>query len=318
MWCAAATAERIELQGLAPGVKPPTPDGYAVRRLRSADRVPRKGVVRLVTLELLVALSALVFAPASSWVAARRGRNWALWLMYGIVIGPVALLIVGVAPPAVCPRCGSSWPGWAGQCAACSAAVDRSILGVAQRTGRSRPVADRDDRHAGANTDPDRDDAQVPRVPPSTTTVADVDFQARPPGGAVPGSQPAIARAPDPGRTPGVGMVLATGIFLGGSPSLTIGLPYCVEIRGERLVVTGPLTTTPGKIVVEQARDVAEVALTNGQVVITAGMRPRGRPEVSLIFGSIVTGRDSHEEGWLLAPAHPPTNPNAPDQDGQS
>jgi hypothetical protein len=86
--------------------------------------------------------------------------------------------------------------------------------------------------------------------------------------------------------------ILATGIFLGGQPSLVIGLPYGIGMRGDRVVVTGPLTTEPGQVVAEWPRESSEVTITGNQALLTAGARRRGHPEVGVIFGSLAVGRD--------------------------
>ncbi|MCJ7709550.1 MAG: hypothetical protein MUQ32_01840 [Chloroflexi bacterium] len=86
-------------------------------------------------------------------------------------------------------------------------------------------------------------------------------------------------------------IVLATGIFLGGSPPLTIGVPYGIGIRGDSIVVTGPLTTAPGVIVVEQPRVTADISIAAERTLLTAGRRRRGRPEVGLMFGSLAVAR---------------------------
>ncbi|HEY3523051.1 MAG TPA: hypothetical protein VGK63_05070, partial [Candidatus Limnocylindrales bacterium] len=49
--------------------------------------------------------SALVFGPVAAWLARARHRPTAQWLLYGIVLGPVAVAILLVAPPGRCPRC---------------------------------------------------------------------------------------------------------------------------------------------------------------------------------------------------------------------
>jgi hypothetical protein len=112
-------------------------------------------------------------------------------------------------------------------------------------------------------------------------------------------------------------IALATGIFLGGSPQLIIGMPYGVGIRGDSIVVKGPLTTAPGAIVVEQPRVTADVSIAAERMLLTAGRRLRGRPEVGLMFGSLAVARGVDLE-QLIRPSTAGDGPAGQVQDAGS
>jgi hypothetical protein len=85
----------------------------------------------LLTLWLTLAVTAwLVVAVAAGWLAEEKGRSAIIWFLVGLVTGPFAVLLVGLAPrgasgdyrrcrecrepirrdAAVCPFCRASMP----------------------------------------------------------------------------------------------------------------------------------------------------------------------------------------------------------------
>jgi hypothetical protein len=78
-------------------------------------------------LPLVVALTAGVFAPISGWLATRRSRNAALWFVFGALIGPVAPVLLAIAPPGRCPVCDAPVDGWPTACEQCGTAFGRGI-----------------------------------------------------------------------------------------------------------------------------------------------------------------------------------------------
>lgn len=227
-------------------------------------------------LELLVVLLAGVCAAISGWLAARRDRQRGLWAVYGMILGPIALAILMVAPPAVCPACRTRWPGWVHPCPTCAA---------------EQPEANGSSPVDGSATVP-----AIDRRSPASEMTAAPPTQA----GAAPvrGSSSPREEVPAEAET----IALATGIFLGGSPPLIIGVPYGIGIRGDSIVVIGPLTTAPGAIVVEQPRVTADISIAAERTLLTAGRRRYGRPEVALIFGSLAVARGIDLEQLIPPP----------------
>jgi hypothetical protein len=83
---------------------------------------------------------AFVFGLWAGVLASRRARNPIVWLMVGAIIGPIALIILHVAPLGRCPSCGNATTGWDRQCFWCrgdlSGGLDKPIWG-----GRSLVVS---------------------------------------------------------------------------------------------------------------------------------------------------------------------------------
>lgn len=253
-------------------------DRAAGRRRRPASTIRwsasvARGSGWIVGLELFVVVSAAVCAPISAWLASRRDRDRGLWALFGVILGPIALAILTAAPPAACPACGSRWPGWARTCPACAAGQEPPPAG-------GRPEAESGSPAGGSGVV-----AAIDRQPPAgeTTGTPRTPAGARPVGGSI--------SRPDEAPVTTETTVLATGIFLGGTPALIIGMPYGIGIRGDNVVVTGPLTTSPGEIVVEQPRETAGIWIAAERTLLTAGRRHRGGPEVGLFFGSLAVAR---------------------------
>jgi hypothetical protein len=68
---------------------------------------------------LIAALWALVFGALAWWLALERFRSGPLWAVYGMLLGPIALAILQVAPPGRCPSCGGGTVGWESVCLHC-------------------------------------------------------------------------------------------------------------------------------------------------------------------------------------------------------
>ena len=71
---------------------------------------------------LLVIVSAILFAPLASWLALQRARPWAVWFVFGVFLGPIASLLLVLAPPGRCPVCGNRSVGWPRSCSNCGLA----------------------------------------------------------------------------------------------------------------------------------------------------------------------------------------------------
>jgi hypothetical protein len=74
----------------------------------------------------LVVVAAGVFAPLSAWFATRRSRQPALWFVFGGLTGPLALVLLALAPPGRCPSCAAPVDGWPLTCQRCGRALGPS------------------------------------------------------------------------------------------------------------------------------------------------------------------------------------------------
>jgi hypothetical protein len=76
----------------------------------------------------------ILFGLAASWIAARRDRVRPLWFGYGAILGPVAVILVWLAPRGYCPVCLTPGRGWLTTCWWCGSGLRGSS------TGRPRPA----------------------------------------------------------------------------------------------------------------------------------------------------------------------------------
>jgi hypothetical protein len=77
---------------------------------------------------LLVIVSAILFAPLASWLALQRARPWAVWFVFGVFLGPIASLLLVLAPPGRCPVCGNRSIGWPRSCSNCGLAFGSRLV----------------------------------------------------------------------------------------------------------------------------------------------------------------------------------------------
>ena len=97
-------------------------------------------------LVLIVTLWAVVFGVLAWLTAARRARSGPLWALFGVLLGPLALALLTVAPPGRCPGCGTAVRGWETACLVC----DRPL-----GTGRPRSALDLFDDDREPDPDPE-------------------------------------------------------------------------------------------------------------------------------------------------------------------
>ncbi len=226
-------------------------------------------------------LTAIAFGPITAFVARSRDRQPLIWFLLGVLIGPIALALVVFAPPGRCESCGWQVEGWPSHCAACAARLptplsrqDRSALPVTPPVTqfptptvvpdvmpsivRPFPVPDDGDLEGAAAA------AAVTRVRPSrakTRSGSDADVDASVAGrvgAARPAGAAGTARSGSH-RSKEVA-ILATAVFLTGSSACRPGMHYALAIRGDSLLVLGPLEVDPDVIAVE--RPLASIAVT--------------------------------------------------------
>ena len=220
-------------------------------------------------------VSATLFAPLASWLALQRARPWALWFLFGVALGPVASLLLILAPPGRCPACDERSIGWARSCANCGlifeseqsetvrfagrpglAATASTVAGAIGPAGLA-PVArsGRAPRRAVGATSLAGAPVRRDYAPPVRATLA----EGADPDAEIPGRRSAmgLGRRPSagsaaPGSTDGresspanESANLGSGVFIGGSESLQIGSRYLLARVGSELHVLGRSTSTP-------------------------------------------------------------------------
>jgi hypothetical protein len=226
-------------------------------------------------------LTAIAFGPVTAFVARSRDRQPLIWFFLGVLIGPIALALVVFAPPGRCESCGWQVEGWPSHCAACAARLptplarqDRSTVPVPPPVTafptptvvpdimpsivRPFPVPDDEEAEGAAAA------AVVTRARPSRAkgrsgAADDLDAPVASRVGATRPSDRAGQSRSGAHRSKETA-ILATAVFLTGSSACRPGMHYALAIRGDSLLVLGPLEVDPDVIAVE--RPLASIAVT--------------------------------------------------------
>jgi hypothetical protein len=266
-------------------------------------------------------VSAAVFGPLSGWFAGRRDRHPVVWLGFGALLGPLALLILYAAPPGRCSMCDTPVRGWASICAVCGAPLT-AAAGAGRYQARERspfgpvtPVVDVEAARSFASTNPPirtppvltmlapagvdgRVEPDVPSPPirlpvdrSATTRIRRPDFSDRP---ARSFARPAY----DSDREP-VAEVLATGVYFGGTAGLAVGGRYVITREGPLFRLLGPVDLDPTRVALERPLARLAAVAVGERLVITEGDGSR----VSLAIGmGALAGMNGPELELALAP----------------
>ena len=266
----------------------------------------------------LLALAALPwmagFGLATAQVAMRRERLAAVWFVFGAILGPIALLLLRVAPPGRCRTCGTPTRGWLMVCWWCredvSAPPTARLAIVARMSGPVEPAEAPPEPEATRSKGPvrafQRQSESSFRLPtpepvaqPTPPSTSKAPF--RPPSQPIP-AQPAAASGPsewiahiwstahrEPRRAnkslpDSATKVLGTAVYVTGSAHLGPGRRYGLALHESRLQILGPTDIDPSAIVLD--RPVAEIAASafDGRLIIS---EPRSRSGLELAFMSV-------------------------------
>jgi hypothetical protein len=282
-------------------------------------------------------LSALLFAPLSSYVAGRRARSPLVWFGLGVVIGPFALLLLLLAPPGRCLECGTGVRGWPRACDGCGARLVGAI-GGGPAVDASEPAATRPAPPATAEQAPPGPvlvrtvggaspaapalvtprPVLVPSPPPveppviilPTATRAGARWQS-PRGGSAAAASPESTAArrryrKEQDHVAPSAQLIGSGIYLGGSaPSgtnvarLDVGDRYGLARDGDELQILGPVTFDPERIVARVPLAGAEVERIADRLVVHGGVAARG---LAVAFAGIAVGPGIDPVAILSAP----------------
>jgi hypothetical protein len=225
-------------------------------------------------------LTALAFAPITAFVARSKDRQPLIWFFLGALLGPIALALVVFAPPGRCESCDWQVEGWPSHCEACRAPLrtplsrpEHSIAPVATY----QPPPDPSDgmpsivRPFPAASDEDSDGrapavtrARPSRAKGSSAAVLEPEESGDSVAGRVGAARPSDRAAPGQSRSGAhrskETAILATAVFLTGSSACRPGMHYALAIRGDSLLVLGPLEVDPDVIAVE--RPLGSIAVT--------------------------------------------------------
>jgi hypothetical protein len=257
--------------------------------LASAPEGGAGGVVPGVPLPILAVVgSAIVFAPLSSWLALQRGRSWAAWFFFGMVLGPIAVALLVAAPPGRCPACGTRLRGWPRACPGCGLTFTADVAAAAPEASgtagpsSAEPAAGAASAPAGplvpgrtarsarpADPSPARDPEPIRRQATSLGRRPTIE------------GQPTTASAPRRGPTVAI---LGSGIFMGGSAPLQIGSRYLLARVGSELQALGPMHMSPSAVAARVPLAGTETTVVADRVLITGTNGGRGP---TLAFASV-------------------------------
>jgi hypothetical protein len=224
-------------------------------------------------LPILFVLSAIIFGPLSAWLAITRERSATIWFAYGLLLGPIAPLLIALAPPGQCRVCGEPGRGWLQRCEWCGSALDgsgRPALIVAS-PGRPAALPGRGSAtgagRSGANL------AAVGAVSAATVTVA--------PSASISGGEAHEGATRGSSDTE----ILATGVFVGGSVHLSLGARYAIARRKRTFEVLGPVDIAPGVLRLEHPMAGLDATVVADRLVVTE--KTTGRPTFVIVFQSL-------------------------------
>jgi hypothetical protein len=242
-----------------------------------------------------------------------------VWFVLGGIIGPLAVVLLLVAPPGACPECGARIRGWPRACEACGASLGGavSVAGPAsapQAAPATGPVVVRTISGPVETGTPRPRPVLVPS--PSAERPVLVEPRSEPVG--------AVAAADRTDRdaarrryrheedlvAPGARLI-GSGIYLGGTaPSSTkvarleVGDRYGLARDGDELHILGPVTIDPERVVARVPIAGAEVELVADRLVVQGGPAARG---LALAFANLSVARGTDVVAILRAPSEQAT-----------
>ena len=239
--------------------------------LRSA--VPWRLTIDL-AIPILFVVSAIVFGPLSAWLAVARDRSASMWFAFGLLLGPIAPLLIAIAPRGRCRVCGARGRGWLDTCVACGSPLDGTVRMAVPMAAAPQPGAP----VAG----PPGPSTAAPRTGANLAAVGAVSAAAVQAPTTVPAATTAsTSRSSSAGETE----ILATGVFVGGSVHLSLGARYAIARRKRTFEVRGPVDVSPGVLRLEHPMAGLDATVVADRLVVTE--KTTGRPKFVMVFQSI-------------------------------
>ena len=223
-------------------------------------------------LPILFVVSAIIFGPLSAWLAIARERSATIWFAYGLLLGPIAPMLIAAAPPGRCRVCGEPGRGWLQHCDWCGSALDGSERAALSVAGPGRPAALPDVLPA---TGAGRSGPNLAAV----GAVSAASMNAAPSASAAgQGYDTAVRGSSDT-------EILATGVFVGGSVHLSLGARYAIARRKRTFEVHGPVDIAPGVLRLEHPMAGLDATVVADRLVVTE--KTTGRPTFVIVFQSL-------------------------------
>lgn len=242
---------------------------------------------------LLIVVSAAIFGPLTGWFAGRRDRHPVVWLLFGALLGPIALILVAVAPPGRCPLCDSPVFGWPRSCAVCGGpfrGVGPTSSDRIQEPGAIDVPAPTDEPvHRADPVEPaptERSTAPIPlpvgRAARTRRVDRGPDAEPRPAFSTERGAE-RIAHGSDHAPID-PGEVLATAVYFGGTARLVVGSRYVIVRHDAVLRLLGPVDRDPSAVALERPLAGLTATAIGERLVITEG--PEDRVSLALALGA--------------------------------
>ncbi len=239
----------------------------------------------------LLALSATLFGPVAGWFAGRRDRHPVVWLVFGALLGPLALLVLAVAPPGRCPTCDASVAGWPSRCPICETPFSARTRGqVGKRPLRARAVEfDEGMTGAGGRGSP---------IPLPVGRAARPRSERRGEGSVGVLAGGTVARPSDLHSIEATD-VLATGVYFGGTARLIVGSRYAIARHGTQLWLLGPVDRDPAIIALERSLSAVTATAIGDRLIISEARGDR----LAIAFGALAGANGPQLELALSIPA---------------
>jgi hypothetical protein len=233
---------------------------------------------------VLIVVMAAVFGPVCSWLALRRARSWAVWFIFGVLLGPIAVGLLLAAPPGRCPSCAAPVRGWPRACASCGFAFGEPPTLPSERDGTpglTLAVATPESMSPPAPTarsgkrGPTKSAAAAVAVDPVTSEIDDSP-ETRP-ATRLGRRATAIPRAAADGAASQTLAIMGSGVFVGGSDDLQIGSRYFLARVGGEFQALGPIHMSPSAVAMKMKINDTETTVVADRVLITGRGRASGR-----------------------------------------
>jgi len=261
------------------------------------------------------------FALLAGRLATQRGRSVPQWMLFGAIIGPLAAVLLRLAPLGHCPTCEADVRGWEQVCGWCgndvtgdpssgqpavpspasvtaeAPAAGPTVATVAgsaattRSTARRRKAASASAGPAAAATTGTTAAASATTngtrrrkgAAGATATIATATTTAT----ATATPEPPAPEPPPPTPTPSAPTTVhwvASGVYLTGTGGLEPGARYSLELDGPKFIIRGPVDTDPNKISV--ACDVADLDASASGDRLVIDRPVVGRPS-SFVLGFV-------------------------------
>lgn len=239
----------------------------------------------------ILAVVALVFGPLAAWMAARRQRNPAVWLLFGAFLGPVAVVLIQTAPPARCPNCSEPTVGFESRCSICGIDLRRpdwttsAGVGVGVMDGRTQTPLLRSVPGSSSNRGGD--------VLGLGGHPEDVAIDARPDRlSAIGARRPGTATAGGAGGMVGARLdmtLLAMGVLVRATERLLPGSRYLIARTFDRLLIIGPIEASNEHIELDLPLAGIEANFVADRLVISGTSDDRSRRPFLLGFQAVAS-----------------------------